>query len=390
LFESKNAQQVNKSLAVSKWIRDMNRRERFEYAMSHKNPDRVPIDIGGTSLTSMRPHCQENLRHLLGFSGNSIETHNGIDERILEWAGTDFRSVGAIVDLPSVHTRRISSRANIDCWGIRRDLIYGEWQITHSPLRGASIDDLKSYQWPQTNIDKRFLLSWESQAKKLREQDEYIVVAEHPVYGILELGCWMCGYDDFFLKLAADTDFVRFFFDKFLEIQLAVIEQYYSVLGPYIDLTTSGDDFGTQSGPMLSPTMFESLIVPYFSARIRRTKKLGQCYYWHHTCGSVVKLLDQIIDCGVDFLNPIQTSAAEMDPRLLKSRFGERLVFWGAVDVQQFLPRATPEEIPEHVNDLLSLLGQNGGYVMAPAHEIQDDVPAENIVAWIDTVNDRS
>lgn len=79
-----------------------------------------------------------------------------------------------------------------------------------------------------------------------------------------------------------------------------------------------------------------------------------------------------------------------MDPRLLKSRFGDRLVFWGAVDVQQFLTRATPEEIPAHVNELLSVLGQNGGYVMAAAHEIQDDVPAENIVAWIDTVNDRS
>lgn len=238
----------------------MNSRERFEYAMSYRNPDRVPIDIGGTSLTGMRPHCQESLTQLLGFSGNSVETHNGVDERILEWAGTDFRSVGAIVDLPSVHTRRISSRANIDCWGIRRDLIYGEWQITHSPLRGASIDDLKSYQWPQTNMDERLLESWESQAKKLREQDEYIVVAEHPVYGILELGCWMCGYDDFFLKLAVDTDFVFFFFDKFLEIQLTVIEQYYSVLSPYIDLTTSGDDFGSQNGSMLSPTMFSPLL----------------------------------------------------------------------------------------------------------------------------------
>ncbi|MCJ7739204.1 MAG: methyltransferase [Anaerolineae bacterium] len=358
--------------------------------MSHRTPDRVPIDIGGTSLTGMRPHFQDNLRRLLGFSGTAVETYNGIDERILEWTGTDFRSIGAIVDLPSRHTRKVSPRANTDCWGIRRDFIYGEWQITQNPLRGASLDDLKSYQWPESNVDEEQLASWENQAKELREQNQYVAIAEHPVYGILELGCWMCGYNDFLLKLAADTDFVRYFFDKVLEIQLAVIEQYYSVLGPYIDLTTSGDDFGTQRGPMLSPTMFESLIAPYFSARIRRTKELGQCYYWHHTCGSVVRLLDQIIDCGVDILNPIQTSAAEMDPKLLKDRFGDRLVFWGAVDVQQFLPRSTCEEIPAHISELVSVLGRNGGYVMAPAHEIQDDVPAENVVAWVDTVKGYS
>ncbi|MFC1671505.1 uroporphyrinogen decarboxylase family protein [Planctomycetota bacterium] len=356
----------------------MNSRERFECAMGHRNPDRVPIDIGGTPLTGMRPHCRERLRRLLGFSGD--------DEKILEWAGTDFRSVGAIVDLPSAHTRSISPRANTNCWGIRKDCIDGEWQITQNPLRGASLDDLKSYQWPEAHVDETQLACWENQAKILREQDRYVVVAGHPVYGILELGCWMCGYDEFFLKLAADTDFVRFFFDKVLEIQLAVSEQYYSVLGPYIDLTTSGDDFGSQNGPLLSPTMFESLIAPYFSARIKRTKEVGRCYYWHHTCGSIAKLLDQIIGCGVDILNPIQTSAAEMDPASLKERCGDRLVFWGAVDVQQFLPRATREEIPVHVGELIRILGEHGGYVMAPAHEIQDDVPAENIAAWIDAV----
>ena len=113
--------------------------------------------------------------------------------------------------------------------------------------------------------------------------------------GVLELGCWICGYDDFLLRLAADTDFVHSLFDKLLDIQLVVAEQYYSVLGPYIDLTTSGDDFGSQNGPLLSPAMFESLIAPYFSERIKRTKELAQCYFWHHSCGSVVELLDQII-----------------------------------------------------------------------------------------------
>jgi uroporphyrinogen decarboxylase len=274
----------------------------------------------------------------------------------------------------------------VDCWGIRRDLIDGEWQITQNPLRGASLDDLKSYPWPNGYLAEEQLARWEKQAKELCKQEQYVVVAEHPVYGILELGCWMCGYDDFLCKCAADPDFVRSFFDKVLAIQLAVIEQYYSVLGPYIDLTTSGDDFGFQNGPLLSPSMFGSLVAPYFATRIKRTKELGHCTYWHHTCGSVVQLLDQIIGCGVDILNPIQTSATGMDPQLLKRRFGDRLVFWGAVDVQKFLPQATLEEIPAHISTLIDVLGANGGYVIAPAHEILDDVPAENIAAWIETV----
>lgn len=366
----------------------MNSRARFECTMDHRQPDRVPIDLCGTSLTGMRPFCQEQLCHLLGFPEIPSQAHNGIDQRILEWAGTDFRSVGSIVDLPSSHTQKITSTSYIDCWGVHRAFVEGDWQITESPLRGASSEDLNSFQWPEPRIDEKLLATWESQAKDLRSMDQYVVIAEHPVLGILELGCWMCGYDDFLLRLAADPDFVRSFFDKVLEIQLAIVEQYYGALGPYIDLTTSGDDFGTQNGPLLSPTMFETLIAPYFAARIARTKELGKCYYWHHTCGSVVKLLDQIIDCGVDILNPVQTSAAEMSPGPLKDRFGDRIVFWGGVDVQQFLPRALREEVPDHVNGLVHVLGREGGYVMAPAHEIQDDVPAANIVAWIEAVRD--
>jgi uroporphyrinogen decarboxylase len=221
----------------------MNSRERFDCTMGHRTPDRVPIDVCGTSLTGMRPRCQENLLAVLGFSGDAVHTHQGIDVRILEWAGTDFRSVGAIVDLPSKHTQKLSPRARIDCWGIRRDLTAGQWQITISPLRGASVDDLKSYQWPEARVDEKQLAIWERQAKKLRDQDQHVIVAEHPVYGMLELGCWMCGYDDFLMRCAADVDFVHLFFDKVLEIQLSVIEQYYSVLGPYVDLTIPSPRF---------------------------------------------------------------------------------------------------------------------------------------------------
>lgn len=363
----------------------MNHRERFALTMQHQPLDRPPLDIGGTSLTGMRPGCQARLRAFLGFTGQPEQTSNGIDERILSWADTGFRSVGGIIDLPSSLSRTISATANVDCWGIRRDLMDGEWQITGHPLQDATLDDLLQFPWPDPHVDDSLLRQWERQARQLRQEGRYVVVAEHPLFGILELGCWMCGYSEFLLRMAMEPDFVKTFFDKFLHIQLSVIEQYYPPLAPYIDLTTSGDDFGTQGGPFISPKMFANLIAPYFSSRITRTKELAHCYYWHHSCGSVYELLDQFITCGVDILNPIQTSATDMQPSKLKASFGSRIVFWGGVDVQQFLPKATPEQVHQEVNHLMDELGSNGGYIMAPAHEMLDDIPPENIAAWVDT-----
>lgn len=363
----------------------MTSRERFAAAMAHRSPDRPPLDIGATSLTGMRPGCQGRLLELLDLPGEPRIGHNGVDLRVLEWAGTDFRAVGGIFQLPSPHTRRISDSAFVDCWGIRHDIVGGEYQITESPLRGADRADLAAFPWPEPRIDEALLAQFQERAAALQAEGRYVVVAEHPVFGVLELGCWMCGYDDFMLKAAMDPDFVRDFFDRFLAIQMAIIEPYYRALGPYIDLTISGDDFGTQQGPIMSPEMFAELVAPPFTERIARTKAIAGCYYWHHTCGSVHRLLDQIIGCGVDILNPVQTSAREMEPERLKRDFGDRIVFWGGVDVQQFLPKASPSDVPETIRALAATLGRDGGYVMAPAHEMQDDIPAENIAAWVET-----
>lgn len=363
-------------------------RQRFRQTMAHQQPDRVPIDLGAASLTGMRPGAQKKLAEVLALRGEPRPANNGFDERIMEWAGTDFRGVGKQVKLPSVHTRTISPTANVDFWGVQWELINGDWQITHNPLaKVTTVDELQSFAWPQPVIADADLRQFQADAKRLHADGKYVVLAEHPICGVMELGCWLFGYDRYLEALACDPDLINAFSDKILEIQLKVIEQYYRVVGPYIDLTINGDDFGTQSGPFISPAMFDQMIAPYFAARITRIKQLVPgCLFWHHSCGSVFSLLDNIIRCGVDILNPIQTSAHQMEPALLKKHFGDRLVFWGAMDVQQFLPRATPQEAREHALWLVKTLGANGGYVMAGAHEILDDIPPENIAAWIEAV----
>lgn len=363
----------------------MTSRERFFNTMNRKESDRVPFDIGATFPMSWL-RDQKGLAEFLGLPGEPRPVGAwGFDERIADWADTDFRGTGKIIELPSPHSKKLSETARLDCWGIKWEVIDGESQITGNPLSDVEDEDgLADYVWPEPRVDEQLLESYVAEAKALKEQGKYVVLAEHPVYGVMELGAWMFGYENYLYNIAGEPDLIHRFNEKVLEIQLEVSRQYYKALGPYIDLTISGDDFGMQQSPIISPETFAKMIAPYFKERIKLTKEIGQCIYWHHSCGSIFDLLDQIIDCGVQILNPIQTSAAKMDPASLKKTFGDRIVFWGAMDVQQFLRQASPDEVRAKTRELVSILGKDGGYVMAPAHEIGSDIPFPNIVAWVE------
>ena len=359
----------------------MNYRERFSATLNHAPVDRVPFDLGGTSLSSANEHVQTRLREALGVEGASPGVYTKFDERILTHLDIDIRRVGTVIQPASDLTRRVSDTETVDCWGIRRRYTGLYADIVGPPLQGASIDDLERYPWPKPeNIDKALIERSRIEAKRLSEETPYVVCGEHPVYGVLELGCWMCGYDDFLLKMAIDEPFVRRFFDIILAYQKRVIEIYYGAVGRYIHFTTSGDDFGTQQGPLISPDMFESLIKPYFAERIRYTKQFTDAAYFHHSCGSIFPIIPHLIDAGVDILNPIQPGVRDMEPAKLKTAYGEKLVFHGGIDTQHLIRNGTPESVSRGVVDVLGAM-RDSGYMLAPAHNIQDDVPAENIIA---------
>jgi uroporphyrinogen decarboxylase len=175
---------------------------------------------------------------------------------------------------------------------------------------------------------------------------------------------------------------VHWFFDKFLEYQKAVIKLYYGAIGEYINCTTSGDDFGTQHGTFMSVKMFDAFIGPYMKERIRYTKTFTNAFFQHHTCGSVFDLIPSLIDCGVDILNPIQPHAHNMEPERLKTEFGGQIAFWGGIDTQDLLVNGSPEDVKKETERILSVFGtDSGGYILSPAHCIQDDVPPENVIA---------
>lgn len=364
----------------------MNYRERFEKTMKHQNVDRVPFDIAGTALSGFDANDTIiRLREILGFIEKYDHWYPNCDERILRYLDIDFRNVGDVLEAESELTCKLSENSYNDCWGVTRTFTGLYWEITDSPLKGASIEDLKNYPWPNPEkLNIAQLDDFTELAKKLFTETDKVVCATHPVYGVFELGCWMCGFDDFLLKMALEPDFVLRFFDIIMDYQKTVIETYYGLIGDYIHLTTSGDDFGTQTGTFFAPKMFEELIKPYYKERITNTKQYTDGYFFHHSCGSVHSLIPHLIDAGVDILNPIQPGAFKMEPERLKSDFGSELTFWGGIDTQRVLPSGNPDEVKAEVERVLDIMSPQSGFILAPAHNIQIDVPAENIIALFD------
>ena len=365
----------------------MNRRKNFIDTVSHIEPEELILDLGGNPLSGMEGKSIPNMLEFLGYGPVKAQPElpfgmvARIDDRILEYLDIDTRSVGQIL-MPAVSGyKRISETEYFDAWGIKRKFNGMYWDIAANPLRNATAADLSDYIWPDGNtLDERHLESIRDKAKHLYENTDYVICAEHPVYGVFELGCWLCGFDDFLVKMLIDEDFVKELFDRILKYQQAVIEQYYSAVGEYIHYTSSGDDFATQNGLFVSPETFGRLIKPYLSERIRITKKYTSAKFLHHSCGSVYRIIDQLMDCGVDILNPIQPEASDMRPEKLKSEFGDRIVFHGGLGTQHELVSGTEESIEQYVKNVISLMNTDGGYILAAAHNIQEDVPPENII----------
>jgi len=359
----------------------MTHRERFYETVTHGHPDRAVYDLSGSPQTNVDYEAtRKQLAALLGIEGKKQGIFQ-LDERILQALAIDTRRIGGMPTPQSIHN---GTRQNImyDSWGIGYKEINGHTEICHNPLKDCTIDEMMAYTLPDPkDIDISRIDLWAKQAKYLKEETDYAVIAEHPVLGVFELGCWMFGFEDYLYRLAAEPEIVHAFSQRILEYQKQVIDIYYDRLGRYIDCTTSGDDFGTQTGPFMSTAMFQEYIKPYLKERIIHTRKYTDAFYKHHTCGSVHNFIPDLIDCGVDILNPIQPGVYMMECERLKADFGDRITFWGGIDTQHLLPEGSTQDIQDTVSHILSVMGDRGGYILSPAHTIQHDVPAANVIA---------
>lgn len=359
----------------------MTHRERFYKAVNHEQTDRAVYDLSGSPQTNVDYEVtQKELMRLLGISGPKQGSFN-LDERVLQALKIDTRRVGGMPTPATSHIRQ-ENGVYYDAWGIGSREVNGHMEMCYNPLRDCTIDEMLAYEFPDPEkLDIKLIEKWAEQAKYLHENTDYAVIGEHPVLGVFELGCWMFGFDDYLYRLAAEPEVVHAFSERVLAYQKKVIEVYYSALGRYLDCTTSGDDFGMQTGPFMSVGMFEEYIKPYLKERIDFTRKYTDAFYKHHTCGSVHCFIPSLIECGVDILNPIQPGVYMMECERLKADFGDRIAFWGGIDTQHLLPEGSVEDVQAEVRHILPVMDKNGGYILSPAHTIQYDVPAENVIA---------
>jgi len=267
-----------------------------------------------------------------------------------------------------------------------------------SDMEAMSIDDLASsmekVMWvslgtPPAPIgfDEDGLEKLTAGARALRESTDRAIIG---LFGgnLMEFGQFLFGIADFLMLLAAEPMAAHRLLDKLVELHLQNLEKFLSAVGPYIDIILFGDDLGMQTGPQLSPRMFQEFFQPRYKLMWGRAKELADVKVMLHSCGSLYRLMPGLIEAGLDIVQPVQTSARDMEPERLKREFGKDICLWGGgCDTQSVLPRGTPEEVAEDVRRRVRILAPGGGFVFQQVHNIMADVPPENVVAMLDAVN---
>jgi uroporphyrinogen decarboxylase len=220
-----------------------------------------------------------------------------------------------------------------------------------------------------------------AQAEAAAAQGKAVALAG-PCAGIAEIYSWLRGYEQYYVDLALNQQYAAYMLDRMVEFKSAYWERALRELGDLVDIVIEADDLGGQNAPLMSPKTYSSLIQPRHKRLFSFIKEQAPVKIFYHTCGAVKRLLPDLVEAGIDILNPVQISAAGMNLGELKREFGRDLVFWGGgVDTQGLLGTGTPGEIRAHVRQNIELLAPGGGFVFAAVHDIQANVPPENIMA---------
>ena len=374
----------------------MTPRERMLTALGHREPDRVPIDLGGNQ-TGIHKFAYQKLIDLLGLEEevvimDAVQQLALPSEAVLERLHVDTRYVwagGAKSFKGGIVQRERGGRLWHDLtdefgvvWSMPDDHPY-YMDISHSPLAGLSLEEIKAYPFPKGDDPTRFE-GLRDRALAIRNGTPYPVISG--ISGVVYEICWyMRGLENLFIDMMDQPQVLEAIIDRTLEFWLGWFRLFLDEVGDVVDVIMIGDDLAGQDGPLYPPRIYRSIVKPRQKRLVQYIRSRTKAKIWYHTCGSCTTYIPDLIDNGIDILNPVQVSAKDMDPARLKAEFGDRLVFWGgAIDTQHVLPTATPEEVREHVRRNVEALKPGGGYVFNNVHNIQAGVPPENIAALFD------
>lgn len=355
----------------------MKHKERFLAAVNLKEPDCVPI------FANLTPQVAEKLGKKMGLpyeaEDSFLSTRISHTEILLK-LGNDAVGIGPCRDI-ATPTVNIGDNQLKDEFSIiyQRFGFYDE--AVERPLANVdTIDDLNAYQFPNPLAAGRFEL-----AEKMvtRYKDEYAIVGDLEAT-IFELAWNLVGMEKFLMDMAMEKDYIGKLLDRVAAYNTAIGVRLIQ-LGA--DVIWMGDDFGTQQGMMISPDNYRNVFKPLQKRVIETFKKTNpNIKIAYHSCGSIVPIIEDLIEIGVEILNPIQPQAKGMDLALFKEKYGERIAFFGGLDVQGVLPQGTPDQVEEEVKQRIRAAGKGGGFIIAPAHNIQPDTSLENIYAMYEAV----
>ena len=370
----------------------MDSRTRVLQSLNHQEPDRVPFDLGGTGLSTIHVAAYRNLRRHLGLP--EIEPEVAfvpeqlvrVDEDLAQRLEADVRPVlpGTASSFEYVFRDEGDYEAYTDEWGIgwrmpRKGGFY--YDMYRHPLATAgSLEELRAHPFPDPLDDGRFA-PLRAQAEAARARGKAVALAG-PCAGIAEVYSWLRGYEEYYIDLARHKDWVGYMLDRLVEFKSAFWGRALREIGHLVDVVVEADDLGAQNALLMSPRTYRQVIQPRHRRLFSFIKAQAPVKVFYHTCGAVRRLIPDLVEAGIDILNPVQISAAGMDLPELKREFGRDLVFWGGgVDTQRVLGTATPQQIRDHVRRNVEALAPGGGFVFAAVHDIQADVPPENIAA---------
>jgi len=370
----------------------MNSRERVRCALDHRQLDRVPFDFGGTGLTTIHVDAYRRLRLHVGLPDVKVrimaqaEQLAVVDEDVAERLEADVRLVLPGPASGSEYQIRDEGTydAYTDEWGIgwRKPKQGGfYYDMYRHPLAGAeSLADLKAHRIPDPLDHGRFAgLRLQAEAAVARGK---AVALAGPCSGVLEVYSWMRGYEGFYTDLAANQEMVGYMLDRMVEFKCAFWQKALKELDGLVDVVIEADDMAGQQSLLLSPKTYRALIQPRHRRLFQFIKAQAPVKIFFHSCGAIKPLIADLVDAGIDILNPVQKSAAGMDLAALKREFGADLAFWGGgVDTQRVLGTGTPAEIRQDVKASIEALAPGGGFVFAAVHDIQPNVPPENVMA---------
>jgi uroporphyrinogen decarboxylase len=368
----------------------MNSRERVRLALDHKEPDHVPFDLGGTGVSLIHLTAYKNLREYLNLPVREPEISYMAEQLavvegdLAERLETDVALVIPQPQADLVFRDEGAYEAYTDEWGIgwqkpKEGGFYYDMYI--HPLADAErFEDFKTFQFPDP-LDAQRFQSLRRDAEAAVGQGKAVALAG-PCSGILEMYAWTRGFEQFYIDLAINHEFVAYMLDRLVEFKCAFWQRALAEVGDLVDVVLEADDMAGQHSLLFSPETYRKIIKPRHEKLFSFIKQQAPAKLFFHSCGAIRPLVGDLIDVGIDILNPVQVSAAGMDPKELEQEFGRDLVFWGGgVDTQGVLGTGTPQEVKGDVKRNIEALAPGGGFVFAAVHDIQANVPPENIMA---------